>query len=166
MSNDRRSAHYQAPVEYPHPFADLAVSLCQTARRQVYVLSPQLDHEVFDSETLADCLSRLARGGRETQVRLLVADHRPLVQRGHRLLTLARRLPSAVQLRKLVEHPDWNGETCVVRDRDGVLFSSGEGDQHAFYEPDSPATTQRHLERFEDFWRLAQPDVEFRSLSL
>jgi len=115
---------------------------------------------------LAEALSALARRNRHTRVRILIADSRDIVSRGHRLLQLARRLPSAMHMQKIPEHPDWKGETVVIRDRDGVLFKpAGSGDD-GFYEPRSRASTQRHLELFDELWRYSEEDPELRSLRL
>jgi len=162
MSNDE----FISGVEYPHPFDELAAELCTGASRYVCILSPALDHEAFDNEPLAKALSALARDSRQTQVRILISDARKLVGRGHRLLQLARRLPSNVLIQRLAEHPDWNGETIVIRDRDGVLYKPGGSDHEGFYEPDSRASTRKHLELFEELWRHSVQDAELRSLSM
>ena len=153
-------------VEYPHPFDDLAVELCNSAARTICILSPHLDHAAFDNAALAEALSALARSTRQARVRILISDSRALVGRGHRLLQLARRLPSSLSIQKLAEHPDWNGETIVTRDRDGVLYKPGGSDHEGFYEPDSRASVQKHLELFEELWRHSTQDTELRSLSL
>ena len=157
---------FVTPVEYPRPFDDYVVRLCANAARYVYILSPALDHAVFSRRELVEALSTLVRGSNQTEVRILVSDSRPLVSRGHLLLNLARRLPSKVLIQKLAEHPDWNGETLVIRDLNGVLFKPGGSDHDAFYEPDSRASTQRHLELFRELWRHSSKDPELRALSL
>ena len=162
MSNEK----FLSAVEYPHPFDELAVQLCDSASRYICILSPALDHEAFNNQALVDAISALARRSRQTQVRILISDSRKVVGTGHRLLLLARRLPSTVHIHQLAEHPDWNGETIVIRDRDGVLYKPGSSDHEGFYEPDSRASTQRHLDLFEDLWRHSAQDAELRSLSL
>ena len=153
-------------IEYPRPFDAFAVKLCQSASRYICILSPQLDYAAFDNSELVDALSALARRSRQTQVRILINDSRALVGRTHQLLQLARRLPSTVFIRKLAEHPNWNNETLVIRDRDGVLYKPGGSDHDAFYEPDSRASTQKHLELFEELWRFGVEDEELRSLHI
>ena len=162
MSNEE----FLSAVEYPHPFDELAVQLCDSASRYISILSPALDHAAFDNAALADAISALARRSSQTQVRILISDSRKVVGTGHRLLLLARRLPSTVRIQRLAEHPDWNGETIVIRDRDGVLYKPGGSDHEGFYEPDSRASTQRHLDLFEELWRHSAQDAELRSLSL
>lgn len=157
---------YLAGISYPQPFADYAVSLCRSARRELCLLSPALDHRVFDRQALVDAISELARDSRQSRVRILVSDWRPMVKRGHRLLNLARRLPSAVHLQQLDEHPDWKGETLLLRDLSGVLWQPGDSDKTGFWEPDSRAGASRHRELFEELWRHSGPHVEFRSVPL
>ncbi len=153
-------------VDYPEPFADLAAELCAGARRSLCLQAPALDHRVFDRPALLDAVSALARDGRQTGIRILVADVRPLIQRGHRLLALARRLPSSVQIRRLSEHPEWNGETVLIRDRDGLLLLPAGDSGRGIYRPeDRPAATAR-LELFDELWRAGAADPELRVLSL
>tara|TARA_R110001599_G_scaffold353866_1_gene600928 strand:+ start:51611 stop:52096 length:486 start_codon:yes stop_codon:yes gene_type:complete len=161
MSNE-----FLTGVAYPHPFDDLTVELCSSAAREICILSPKLDHQVFDRPALVEAIGVLIRSSRQTRVRILVADSRALVTRGHRLLLLARRLPSCVHIQKQVDHPQWKGETIVICDREGVLYKPGDSDHDGFYEPSSRASTKRHLELFDDLWRHSAQDVELRSLSL
>ena len=168
----RRTLDYQQykgflqGVAYPHPFDALAIGLCQSASRHICILSPTLDNKVFDNRELSQELSALARRSRQSTVRILVQDARSIVQRGHRLLELSRRLPTTVKLQRLAEHPDWKGQTVVIRDRDGVLFKPGDAAHEGFYEPNSRASTQQHLDLFEELWRHSAQDVEFRSMGL
>jgi hypothetical protein len=151
---------------YPHPFDELTVELCTSARRHLRILSPDLDHEVFDNEALRDAISGLARRSRYTEVRILVRDARAIVQRGHRLLELARRIPNLVQIQVLSEHPDMNDDVMVVRDRDGLLFKPGDSEHQGIYEPDSRAITEHYVEKFDELWECSASDVELRRLGL
>lgn len=157
---------YTSGIEYPQPFADWATALATDASREICILSPDLDHRVFDDRGLAEALSALARRSRQSRVRILVSDYRPMVQRGHRLLALARRLPSSILLQQLNEHPDWKGETLVIKDRSGVLCKPAEADKAAFCEPDSRARAERYLDLFNELWRHSAPHIEFRSVPL
>lgn len=157
---------YTTGIDYPHPFAEWAIALTTDASREICILSPDLDHRAFDDRTLVDALSALARRSRQSRVRILVSDYRPMIQRGHRLLTLARRLPSSILLQQLNEHPDWKGETLVIKDRSGVLCKPAEADKAAFCEPDSRARAERYLDLFEELWRHSAPHIEFRSVPL
>ena len=153
-------------VAYPHPFDERVVELCQSAARHLYILSPNLDPAVFDSSELSEAMSALARDSRQTEIRLLVHDIRALATRGHRLLSLARRMPSSLHMRKIADHPLWKGQTLVLRDRNGVLYKPGDADHDAFYQPDSRAYAEQYLEQFEELWRFSEEDPNLRSLSV
>jgi hypothetical protein len=162
MSND----DYVTGIDYPRPFDDYAVALCTSAARYIRILSPRLDPAVFDNEEIASALGALARDTRQTQVRILIRDPRNLLSSGHRLVQLARRTPSNVQMRKLAEHPDWNDETIVIKDMDGVLYKHGDSDSDAFHEPSSRAGARRYLELFDELWRLSEDDPDLRSMHI
>ncbi|MFT4826428.1 MAG: hypothetical protein ACJAUG_001999 [Halioglobus sp.] len=160
---DYATAHYG--VKSPTPFKELLLALCRSASRYVKIISPRLDHLVFDNTELSDALAALARSGSNSRVDILISDSRPIIQNGHRLLNLARRLPSSVSIRKLADHPEMTGETVVLRDLNGILFMPGD-EGLGFYDPDSRASTQPFIDKFEPLWQRAQPDPEFRRLGL
>jgi hypothetical protein len=155
----------QTAVRYPAPYGQLCSALCRSALRDIRILSPQLDPLVFDNSDLADALSAHARKDSHSRVRILIADSRKIVQQGHRLLNLARRLPSSVYIRKLEHHPEMTGETFVSRDRDGIAYYPGD-DSPGFYDPDSRASAQGFIDKFETLWERAVEDPQFRRLGL
>ena len=151
---------------YPHPFASLAVQLAATADRHLRVFSPALDHEVFDGTAMFSALAGVARRSRLSEVRILVTDTRPLVKRGHRLVTLARRLPTSVMVRQIQDYPDLAAETYVLRDDDGILYAPADAEREGFYEPGSRASTRKFIDRFDLLWERARPDPELRILGI
>ena len=151
---------------YPKPFDQFVVELCQTARRDIRILSPHLDKAVFDSEPLCRAMSTLARSNAFATVHIIVNDAKPLVQNGHGLLRLARRIPSVVKIHTLKNHPEFSQETMVIRDRDGLLFKPGDSEHQAFMELDSRSVVQHHLEQFELLWQRSVPSAETRDIRL
>ncbi|MFK8047939.1 MAG: hypothetical protein AB8B81_05855 [Halioglobus sp.] len=169
-SNDtpRDAMDYDVPhygVKSPSPFKELLLALCGSASRYIKIISPRLDHLVFDNAELADVLSAVARSGSHSRVDILISDSRPIINNGHRLLNLTRRLPSKITIRKLEDHPEMTGETVVIRDMNGVLFMPDD-EGLGFYDPDSRASTQPFIDKFESLWQRAQSDPEFRRLGL
>lgn len=154
------------PVAYPRPFADLVLALAGSARRHLDILSPALDSQVFDSADLVSAISALARRSRDARVRILVSDAEAVTSRGHRLLNLARRLPSSVHLRQLREHPDWRGHSCVIRDRDGVLFVTAEDQDNGYFRAGDRPAGGRESDAFGELWRHAIEHPGFRNLNL
>jgi predicted GNAT family N-acyltransferase len=151
---------------YPQPFAQLVIAQARLARRELRILSPGLDTRVFEDEQLFSALRGLLRRTRQAQVKILIADARALVERGHGLLSLARRLPSGMEMRCLAEHPDWNGDTLVLRDRDSVLAQPASESDPGSYRPGDRGRGQGAVARFEELWRAGSVDPNLRALSL
>ncbi|MFT6051754.1 MAG: hypothetical protein ACI9B9_001397 [Halioglobus sp.] len=151
---------------YPHPFDTLTLELCQTARRHIRILSPHLDSAVFDNDELCSAISALARRSAQSEVKIIVNDAKPLVQNGHALLRLARRIPSVIRIQTLSHHPELSKETIIIRDRDGLLYKPGDSNGQAFMELESRAVIQDHLEQFDLHWQRSLPNAELRDLRL
>ncbi|MEM0952562.1 MAG: GNAT family N-acetyltransferase [Pseudomonadota bacterium] len=158
--------HFITGVEYPKPFDLLAQTLAESARRTLRIYSARLDHEVFDRQDMASAMTKLARRGRLSDVRILVSDARPIVGRGHRLLEIARRLSSTVSIRVLDEHPELPEATYMVRDNSGVLYKPDDRGRAGFYEPNSRASAARFLDQFDRLWRWSEVDPRLRTLRL
>jgi hypothetical protein len=151
---------------YPHPFDQHAVELCNSASRYIRILSPTLDRAVFDNTQLRDAISKLARRSRHSDIRILVIDSRPMVEHGHRLLTLAQRIPSLIHIQTLTDHPQMNDDTMVILDSDGLLFKPAGSDHQGFYEPESKATVSSYVEKFDALWECSAPDINMRQMQI
>ena len=158
--------HFVNGIDYPEPFAVMAQSLADSARRNIRIYSANLDHDVFDRRELAAAMTALARRGRLSEVKILVSDARPMVSRGHRLLEIARRLSSTITIRVLPQHPELPDATYLVRDHDGVVYKPDERGANGFYEPDSRASAKRFVDSFDYLWRQGQTDPRLRQLTL
>lgn len=153
-------------VSYPDPFAQLAACEAQRAGRELRILSPDLDPRVFDQEAFLDAVRQLVRRGRMSRILIIVKDPRALTSRGHGMLNLARRMPSSIEIRKLSEHPAWNDRTLLIRDRAGLLSLAAGERSRGVFRPHARAECESAIHLFEDLWRAASVDPEFRSLSL
>jgi hypothetical protein len=78
-----------------------AIALLAQAKREVLIVTTNLEHERFDNEDFINALSAFARSSRYATTRILVADPSLAVTEGHRLVKLARKLSSLVEIRQL-----------------------------------------------------------------
>lgn len=139
------------------------LTLLEDSSRHVDILSPLLEPSLLDNEDICTELTRLARRGRQSRVRVIVGQHEPSQFSGHHLMILAQRLPTTITMKVLPEHPEWNGETVVVVDESaGLLVVPRDKRQRLF---SSRAEAQRWSETFNRLWVAAQPSVDLRRLS-
>lgn len=150
--------------QYPTECAEAIVTLAKNSRRQFRILSPELEHALFDSEELASELVALLRRHRNATVQLLISDNSTLIKRKHQLALTAQRLPSHVEIRILQQHPSWPGDTLVIADKDSYLHLEASA-RYARCQYDYRAISKSHALRFEELWNAATIDPEFRVLS-
>jgi len=87
-----------------------AVRLVSQGGRSLDIFSRDLEPRIYDNPEFADAVRALAIKTRDLHVRILVIDPDFIIKHGHRLIELARRLTSHMEIRKLHEdycnHPD------------------------------------------------------------
>jgi hypothetical protein len=155
----------QGPISYPEEFAQCCVALAEAAQRKIRIYNPTLDHAAFDSHELVAALAGLARRSRACEIRILISDSRAMVNRGHRLLNLSRRLPSSIKIQKLSEHPELPTDTFMLSDSIGAVYKPLDAEQ-GFYEPEHRALATSYAERFDALWNRSQVDNELRELRI
>lgn len=146
--------------------AGQALDLARQSRRHLRLLSLHLEPDWFDRPALAQALSALARRHRSTEVRLLVADSRPLAGRSHALVNLSRRLSSSVLLRRApVEASDLR-ELFLVADNQGLLCWAAREPERAWADYHNRPAAEDAAIRFDELWYRATDDPELREIHL
>lgn len=145
---------------------ELMNSLVGQARQRVWLFDMTLDHELYGQPDFCDLISQVARRHRQSDVRLLIMDDKPLVQRRHRLVELMRRLPSSIELRLAGETTAVEKEPFVLVDRQGVLYRHQFGGAQGFANFADGGRVKRLEQRFTRMWDNSQPSRELRQLSL
>ncbi len=103
-------------------FNNHSLKVIEASRREILIISKTLDPALFDTESLYQKVLDMARSDRNARVKILVKDIRPIVERGHRLLNLARRLSSKVEMRKLLGKTERDSISYVIGDRKQLLY--------------------------------------------
>lgn len=145
--------------------AATVLAMSRQARRKLLIFSRCLEPEVYGSPALAEACSELARKHRDSEIRLLICDDRPLRDTRHPLVELSQRLSSSVRLRVLrPEHTRDVNEYFLLADKEGIIVSSTAAaivGWASFYQ--RPAVRE-YSEQFERLWNLGKPSPWLRSL--
>lgn len=154
-------------LEDAEAFSHHAEQLIEQSDRDLAILSQALDPLIYDQENLADRISQLARSNPRARIRILVKDTRPLVERGHKLLTLARRLSSKVEIRKLLTEPENDSHAYLIGDRNLLLYKHDDRDYQGFANYQAGPEAQKFLEEFNFLWdRHSEVPVDLRTLRI
>lgn len=143
-----------------------ALDLTQQSKRTLRVLSNELEPDIFDNANFVDALSQLARRSRYSDIRLLVVHAKPIAQRGHRVLELARKLSTSIQLRRAGCEPEAIIENFMIADDTGVLCYALREPEKAWADFHNRPLAENYAAQFDELWHRSIDDPELRSLHL
>lgn len=137
------------------------------ARHRLSIRLPLLESDCYAStEELAE-LRRIATSGRAAQIRILLHDAAAAQRDDHRLIALAQRLSSAIQIRTPVEEADLAyASACLLNDTGGYLFlPEADRVQGRASRLDRPAQVplQQH---FDEVWERSERASVLQSVDL
>ena len=140
--------------------------MTEQAQDSLDILSRNLDPGLYEQNAFLDNLSRLCLRNRKARIRFLVQQPVEAVKRCQRLLELARKLSSSIELRQ--PHADYrqHNEAFLVADRCGLIyrkFSDRYEGTANFY---APVEAQRKTDFFTEVWERSEVHPEFRRLYL
>ena len=141
-------------------------SVVGQARQRVWLYDRFLKHDLYHRARLRELLSALARRHRLSEVRILIHDDKPLIQRRHCLVELMRRLPSHIAIRLVSNQHPCEDQPFLLADRESVLY------RHDFDKPEGFARFAdggrvKVLEdAFQRMWAVGRSSVELRQLPL
>lgn len=145
---------------------DASADLTAQAERSLLLFSRTLDPRIYDQQPFLDGIQRLAMFSEHSRIRILLLDNQRLVKYNHRLLEVARRLTSRIELRRPIAEYAERGDEYLVADLSGYLYRehAGEYDGHADFHDLLQA--QQLQDQFDEAWEHAQPDPDLRRLYL
>ena len=147
--------------------AEARRQLLRDARHRLSIYLPLLGNDSYaGAEELAE-LRRIAISGRGAQIRILLHDPAAALRNDHRLVALAQRLSSVIQIRTPVEEADLAYISAyLLNDAGGYLFLP-EADRAqggaARHDRASQAPLLQHLD---DVWERAEPASELQALGI
>jgi hypothetical protein len=171
MSKD--AEHYApASPEGDNAFATRAELTCWScilagrARLSLDILSRELDPDAYDTEEFVSLIRKMTSSHPRARVRILVQDPGAVVARGHRLIDLAQRLSSFVEIRKPgKQHEDCN-EAMLIVDKTGYIHRLQADRFEGVANLHGPRRARFLAARFDEIWQCASADANFRRLLL
>ncbi len=143
-----------------------ALKLVSQAKRSLDISSRALDPSIYDDAELVAAVKTLCLRSRRSRIRILVQDPTSLVSHGHRLVELAIRLSSFLELRRPDPEQPARNDAFLIADATGVLYLR----QADRYEGEACFNDRKWaaelLRAFEEMWQHAQPDPNFRRLGI
>ncbi len=138
--------------------------MLEQAEDTLDVFTRNLDPDLYEQSDFIANLSRMCLRNRLARIRFLVQQPVEAVKSCQRLLELARKLSSSIELRQ--PHPDYrhHNEAFLVADNCGLIyrkFSDRYEGSANFY---NPVEAQRKTDFFTEVWERSEVNPEFRRL--
>jgi hypothetical protein len=143
-------------------FRRFAITLVQQARRSVIIFSEDLEGRLYDNDDFTAAIMEFAHKGRNSNVRLLIRDTRPLMLHGHRLLRASHRASDKITIRKLPTIQSEKHPCYLIIDDNGLLFRQDPQVMAGIGYTDYRARAKPMLEQFEQLWSRSSVDPDLR----
>lgn len=145
----------------------IGVDMLEQARLQVLLFSQDLDPRIYDQPPFLQALQRLAvMHSPRARIRVLVLDNQRLIKEPHRLLELARRLTTSIELRRpIAEYRERTDEFLLI-DNSGYLHREQPAVPQAVASYHNPLRARTLQGEFLEIWEHSEPDPEIRRLHL
>jgi hypothetical protein len=139
-----------------------AVSMACQAARSIDIVSRQLDPLMYDDGDFCSAVTRLVVGSQRARVRALLRHTEPVVKGGHRMVSLAQRLSSFIELRVPAKEYDEYNSAFLIVDGAGVIYRPLSDRFEASVSFNNPRMAGELGRQFEEMWQTAAPDVNLR----
>ena len=143
-----------------------AIALLAQAKREVFIMTPDLEHERFDNDAFCEALSAFARSSRYTQTKILIANPQLAIEDGHRVIKLIRRISSLIEIRQLHEHDIEHNQAMLIADSMGLLRCTNRDPWQGSLLPKGTPYAQQMRDYFVECWERADEINDFRELKI
>jgi hypothetical protein len=147
-------------------FQEHSVKMLGNCRRKLQILSDILDENIYGQAAVVDAISQLARSGHQVDIQILVRDFRPAIESGHKLLRLAQRLSSKIQLKKMTQFPQDADIAFMICDMSGLVFQNDKTIYKGFANYAAGPEIKSLLDEFIYLWELAEIEKELQILHI
>jgi len=143
-----------------------AVGIARSAKRELVLFSRDLEIALYDDEEFIGAVRALAASSRFARIRIVSIDPGPAIRAGHRLVALAQRFSSYIEIRRAAPDHATLAETFLVADGTGILYRPVASRYEGYADLSAPMQARLQLKTFEQIWNIADVDPEFRRLGI
>ena len=144
----------------------VTAAMAQQCQRTLDIVSRLLDPPVFNTPDFIEAVKRFATKNRKPRIRIIVFDPETIVKNGHRLVDLAGRLSSFIEIRKSGnDYKDYN-ECLLLADETAFLHRINAERYEATANFNDRRQSKYYLKQFDTMWDVATPDPNLRRVNL
>ncbi|MGD8380157.1 MAG: hypothetical protein PVJ40_04650 [Gammaproteobacteria bacterium] len=156
----------EVPLATREDNREAAARLARMARRSLAIFTRDLEPALLDQQAFVDPVRELATGSRYARIRILVLDATRAVREGHRLVNLAGRLTSFIEIRRPGPDHRTIAEAFMIADENALLWRPLADRHEGSLLLNHPIRAREKLREFDEIWAHAEPESEFRHLGI
>lgn len=145
---------------------EASVAVAAVAKRELVLFSRDLEPLLYDRQEFISVVQALAVRSRMSRIRVVSVDPGPSVRAGHRLVALAQRFSSSMEVRRASKDHAELVDTFLVADDQALLYRPLVTRYEGYADVHGPLEARQKLRVFEDIWQQGEPDPEFRRLGI
>lgn len=145
---------------------EVALELVRQARREVYIMSYDMDAPVFSTREFVEALSAFVRKGTRTHAHILLQKPDKAVKQGHRLIPLAQRLSSNIRIHHPAPVHSDVVETFMVVDGIGYFRRPVADRYEGIASFKAPVVARDLRDLFLTMWERSAPESQVRRLQI
>ena len=151
-----------SPAEVDH----IIKLIFNQAKRQLHIRATRLEHPFFKSDDLSSSLTTLIKGDVQNKVRFLIDDTFHLFNSHLRLVQLARKFSSYIEIHKAAEDYCETSGFFIVADQIGYVHQSSNQTYPVRAEPYAPAQARSLEQQFGRDWGRSERIAELSTVGL
>ena len=146
--------------------ADAALELVKQCKQKLAIISQELDPLVYDQADLVEAMRQLALKSRNVEIRIIVFEPELIVRKGHKLVDLAGKVSSFIEMRKIAtEYKSFN-ESILIADNSGYLYQESTERYKGKLNFNGRRESKHLLDAFNMMWNTAKPDANLRRMHI
>lgn len=153
-------------VDGRHQAQEVALQLLQHAKREICFFGPEIDKVLFDNEAAIILISQLARKSRFSRVRFVVYSTHRNVSDSHRMLPLAQRVTSTMQIHQCHRDDQTRQDSFLLVDNFGYLHCHNASRYIGTAHLNDNAKNRFFQQQFDQLWAHSSTDAYSRRLHL
>ena len=144
----------------------LVLELVSQASKTIDIFTRDMASRIYDNSEFIGALRDLVVRNDKTRVRILVIDPDKSIKHGHRIIELARRLTSSIEIRHV--HVDYraDSQSYLIADGRGLLHRKLATRYEAIVNFNNPLLGRELLNHFNEVWQHSQPVLDFKRLHI
>ena len=144
----------------------LATHMLAQATRTLRIFTRELDPSIYDQADFLDAAKQMALRSRYSRIKILAFESQRIIQRGHRLVSLARSLSSRMEIRRPDKQFENHLQAFMTVDETGTIYRKYADRFEGIVNFSNPRKAREMNKLFDEIWDRSHVDTEMRSLNI